>query len=146
VVDTRDIIYFISLTAFFIFLTKNRLKKEQDHNAKSIVSKLASAAPMFVIALVALIAINVIASFTHKRYDLTQDQRYSLSDPTKDILDQLNSPMIIDVFLEGSFPAEFKKLQNETRYLLEEMQAYNSNLIFEFSNPVEEGSNALINH
>lgn len=142
VIDTRDIIYFISVTAFFIFLTKTRLKKEQDNNTKSIGSKLVSAAPMFLIALAALIAINAIASYIHKRYDLTQDQRYSLSDPTKDILDQLDSPMIIDVFLEGSFPAEFKKLQNETRYLLEEMQAYNSNLYFEFYNPVEEGSNA----
>ncbi len=72
--------------------------------------------------------------------DLTQDKRYTLSDPAKEILDQIKSPLIIDVFLEGDFPSEFKKLQNETRYLLEEIKNYNSNISFIFSNPVEEGS------
>ena len=94
------------------------------------------------LVLIGLVTINLLGTLFHKRYDLTQDQRYSLSDPTKDLLDQIDSPLIIDVFLEGVLPAEFKKLQNETRYLLEEMQAYNSNIRFEFSNPVEEGENA----
>ncbi len=95
-----------------------------------------------VLGLVALLVINYLATLVHARVDLTQDNRYSLSQPSKDILDQIESPLIIDVFLDGEFPAEFKKLQNETRYLLEEMQEYNSNIIFEFSNPVEEGENA----
>ncbi len=93
------------------------------------------------LVIIGLFIINIIGSLVHKRYDLTQDQRYSLSDPTLDLLDQIDSPLIIDVFLEGNFPAEFKKLQNETRYLLEEMQAYNDNIRFEFSNPVEDGEN-----
>lgn len=138
VIDTRDLIYFLSITAFFVFLTVVRLQKRRDKDVDSAFAKILKKITLFLIALVVLIAINLLASKVHQRYDLTQDNRYSLSDPTKDLLDQIESPLIIDIFLEGSFPAEFKKLQNETRYLLEEMQAYNSNIKFVFSNPVAE--------
>ncbi len=92
-------------------------------------------------AIIALLCINYLATLLHDRFDITQDLRYSLSDPSKDILDQIDSPLIIDVFLDGTLPSEFQKLQNETRYLLEEIQAYNPNVFFEFSNPVEDGEN-----
>lgn len=97
--------------------------------------------PTLLLAITGLIIINYAGTLIHKRFDLTQDHRYSLSKPAKDLLDQVKDPLIIDVFLEGELPSEFKKLQNETRYLLEEMKAYNSNINFEFSNPVEEGEN-----
>jgi ABC-2 type transport system permease protein len=104
--------------------------------------KLLKKIPALLIAIIALIAINYVAGLAHQRYDLTQDKRYTLSDPAKMILDQVESPMVIDVFLEGTFPAEFRRLQNETRYLLEEIQDYNPYISFYFSNPLEEGSDA----
>jgi ABC-2 type transport system permease protein len=85
--------------------------------------------PALVIAIIALILVNYLGSITHQRYDLTQDKRYTLSDPAKAVIDQIKSPLIVDVFLEGDFPPEFKKLQNETRYLLEEIS--NNVLILE---------------
>tara|TARA_R110002051_G_scaffold107616_2_gene180507 strand:+ start:55580 stop:57274 length:1695 start_codon:yes stop_codon:yes gene_type:complete len=104
--------------------------------------KLLKKIPALLIALVALIAINAVAGLAHKRFDLTQDSRYTLSEPAKKILDQVESPLVIDVFLEGNFPAEFRRLQNETRYLLEEIRDYNPYISFYFSNPLEEGTNA----
>lgn len=95
-------------------------------------------------ALVLVIGINLLASVAYKRLDLTQDQRYTLSEPAKEALDQIKSPLVIDVFLEGDFPSEFKKLQNETRYLLEEINDYNPYVTFIFSNPVDEGSDAAL--
>ncbi len=98
--------------------------------------------PALLLALMAFVLINGLATSLHKRLDLTQDQRYTLSDAAKEIIDQVESPLVIDVFLEGEFPAEFKRLQNETRYLLEEISSYNPNISFYFSNPVAEDSNA----
>ena len=46
--------------------------------------------------------------------------------------------MYIDVYLEGNFPPEFTRLQNETKQLLEEFSAYNTNIIFQFKNPIEK--------
>ncbi len=98
--------------------------------------------PPLVYALLLLVGVNYLASLAYERLDLTQDKRYTLSDPAKEVLDQIKSPLVIDVFLEGDFTAEFKKLQSETRFLLEEMRNYNPNLSFIFSNPIEEGSDA----
>lgn len=94
-----------------------------------------------------LLVINVLASIVYHRFDLTQDKRFTLSEATKDIIKKVETPIIIDVLLDGDFPAEFKKLQLETRQLLEEFNAYNSNIKFSFINPLEDDKNrdAIIN-
>ena len=87
---------------------------------------------------IGLFLLNFASYYIYKRFDVTQDKRYTLSETTKKIIDGVDSPLIIDVFLEGNFPADFKKLQTETRQLLEEFSAYNSNITFQFVNPVEK--------
>jgi gliding-associated putative ABC transporter substrate-binding component GldG len=87
---------------------------------------------------IGLFILNFASYYIYKRFDVTQDKRYTLSETTKKIIDGVDSPLIIDVFLEGNFPADFKKLQTETRQLLEEFSAYNSNITFQFVNPIEK--------
>jgi len=90
------------------------------------------------IIIIILIAINVISNYYFKRFDLTEDKRYTLSETSLNIIKNIDSPLIVDVFLEGNFPPDFMRLQNETRQLLEEFSAYNPNIIFQFVNPVEK--------
>jgi gliding-associated putative ABC transporter substrate-binding component GldG len=90
------------------------------------------------IVFLALIVINLISHFFFKRFDLTQDKRYTLSETTLNIIKNVDSPLYIDVYLDGNFPPEFKRLQNETKQLLEEFSAYNSNIVFQFKNPIEK--------
>ncbi|WP_324069133.1 MAG: gliding motility-associated ABC transporter substrate-binding protein GldG [Flavobacterium sp.] len=90
------------------------------------------------IVILAIIVINLISNFFFKRFDLTQDKRYTLSETTLNIIKDVESPLYIEVYLEGNFPPEFKRLQNETKQLLEEFTAYNSNIIFNFKNPIEK--------
>lgn len=98
---------------------------------------------IFIIYLVvALVLVNFLASRYHQRFDLTQDQRYTLSPAAKEIIAEVESPLVIDVFLKGSFPPEFRRLQNETRQFLEEMRAYNPNIVFNFIDPLAEGDDA----
>ncbi len=89
-----------------------------------------------------LILLNFLASEFYHRFDLTQDQRYSLSPAARSIIEDVEQPVIFDVFLEGSFPSEFRRLRNETRQMLEEFSAYNHNIKFNFINPLEEGGDA----
>jgi gliding-associated putative ABC transporter substrate-binding component GldG len=90
------------------------------------------------IVFLAIIVINLISNFFFKRFDLTQDKRYTLSETTLNIIKEVEGPLYIEVYLEGNFPPEFKRLQNETKQLLEEFTAYNSNIIFNFKNPIEK--------
>ena len=85
-----------------------------------------------------LVVLNLAGHFVFKRFDLTADKRYTLSQTSLNIVAQVKEPLYIDVFLEGDFPGEFKKLQTETQQLLEEFKSQNSNIIFQFVNPLED--------
>ena len=85
-----------------------------------------------------LVVLNFAGNFFFKRFDLTADKRYTLSQTSLNIIKEAKEPLYVDVFLEGNFPGEFKKLQTETQQLLEEFKAYNSNIIFQFVNPLEK--------
>ncbi|NHM07907.1 gliding motility-associated ABC transporter substrate-binding protein GldG [Flavobacterium sp. CYK-4] len=84
-----------------------------------------------------LLALNIVSSRFFYRFDLTQDHRYTLSETSLKILKEVKEPLIVDVFLNGQFPGEFKKLQTETQQILEEFKAYNKNVTFQFVNPIE---------
>ncbi|RWX00555.1 gliding motility-associated ABC transporter substrate-binding protein GldG [Flavobacterium cerinum] len=91
-----------------------------------------------IVTLVVLLVVNFAGNYYFKRFDLTHDKRYTLSSTTLDIIGDVQEPLYIDVFLEGQFPGEFKRLQDETRQLLEEFHAANPNIIFQFTNPLED--------
>ena len=90
------------------------------------------------VLLIVLIIINILSNSFYKRFDLTQDHRYTLSRAALQTLDNIDSPLIIDVFLEGEFPSEFRRLKNETQQLLEEFELYNDFVKINFINPIEE--------
>lgn len=104
--------------------------KTVQHNFKKII-----------VILAVLVGINIAGHFIFKRFDLTADKRYTLSETSLQIVDEITEPVYIDVFLEGNFPGEFKKLQTETQQLLEEFKAENPNVIFQFVNPLDEEAN-----
>lgn len=86
--------------------------------------------------LVMLLLLNYMASHWFFRIDLTQEKRYTLSPATRSILKNLDDKVYVKVYLEGEFPAGFKKLRNETREMLNEFKAYAGNkLEYEFINP-----------
>jgi ABC-2 type transport system permease protein len=88
--------------------------------------------------IIVLIAINAINQSFYQRFDVTEDQRYTLSETTKTILSKVDKPLFITIYLEGDFPSEFKRLQVETLQYLEELAAKNSNIIINFENPDEQ--------
>jgi len=88
--------------------------------------------------LVGIIVLNVVGSFIYKRFDMTHDKRYTLSDNTKQLLKQVDIPIEFTVLLQGDdYPSEFRRLQLETKQLLEEFRDINSNIRFLFENPLE---------
>lgn len=92
------------------------------------------------ITVVGLVALNIASDSVFKRFDLTQDKRYSLSETSLNIVDNVQQPLFVDVFLDGQFPGEFRKLQTETRQLLEEFKAQNPNIRLRFINPLDDSN------
>ncbi|WP_418604380.1 gliding motility-associated ABC transporter substrate-binding protein GldG [Hwangdonia sp.] len=130
VLDTQNILYFLSVAVFFIALTVRGIKTKT-FSKKELLPLLALP--------IGLLVVNIFSASFHKRFDLTEDNRYTLNDASKQIINNVESPLIVDVFLKGDdFPSEFKRLQRETKQLLEEFSAENSNINFNFINPLEE--------
>ena len=94
-----------------------------------------------VIIVLALVLINFVGQQIYGRFDLTKDKRYTLSQSAIETIADVDSPIIIDVFLEGDFPSEFKRLRNETQQILEEFKVHNPNIIFNFFNPTKDEEN-----
>ena len=88
------------------------------------------------LTILVVVIINLIGSQFFYRLDLTNDHRYTLSKTTLEIVKKVQDPLYVDVYLEGDFPGEFKKLQTETQQLLQEFKSVNSNIIFQFTNPI----------
>ncbi|MHB1147464.1 MAG: gliding motility-associated ABC transporter substrate-binding protein GldG [Lutibacter sp.] len=90
-----------------------------------------------IVLLIGLILLNIIGSKIYKRFDLTEDSRYTLSKATEKIVENVKEIITITVYLKGDFPGEFKRLQTETKLHLEELKARNKNIQFRFVNPTE---------
>lgn len=128
ILDTRDIFYFLSSILLFVILTIIVLKKG------AIKQKIKPIG----ITLISVIVLFLIGNSLYNRFDLTQDSRFTLSEATKNLVKEATTPVVIDVLLEGDFPSEFRRLQSETKQILEEFNAINPNVQHIFTNPLEE--------
>lgn len=90
-----------------------------------------------IISLLIIIVLNIVSQFLYTRLDLTTEKRYTLSDATKKFLKNLDDVVLFKVYLEGDFPAGFKRLKSETKEMLDEFRAYSKNIEYKFINPSE---------
>jgi len=96
-----------------------------------------------VIVLIMLVLINFVSIYVYKRFDLTNDNRYTLSDTTIELVEGIEEPLQIKVYLQGDFPAEFKRLQIETNQFLTELSEINDLVQFRFINPVSSSKDLI---
>jgi ABC-2 type transport system permease protein len=122
VVDLRDLIYFVLVSFFFLNLTYFSVSTAKNKNK-------------LLYRLIIIVMIYIASSTIHKRFDLTEDKKYSLSGLSIKILKNIDEPAVVKIYLEGDFPSEFKRLQTETKQLLEELKAINRNLKILFIDP-----------
>lgn len=89
------------------------------------------------ILLIGTFVLALILAFSGIRLDLTKEKRYTLSESTIKVLESVKKPLTVDVYLEGDFPASFKQLQNETKFMLEEFRKINPKIDFKFIDPIK---------
>ncbi len=85
-----------------------------------------------------IILLNILATTYFFRIDLTEDKRYTIAPVTKQMLDALEDEVVVEVYLEGTFPAGFKRLQQSVRETLDEFRIYaDGNLRYVFIDPTD---------
>ncbi|WP_312287268.1 gliding motility-associated ABC transporter substrate-binding protein GldG [Chryseobacterium gleum] len=89
------------------------------------------------IFLIAVVPLVIILTYSGIRLDLTKEKRYTLSDNTIKVLESVKKPLTVEVYLEGDFPASFKQLQSETKFMLEEFRKINPKIDFKFIDPIK---------
>jgi gliding-associated putative ABC transporter substrate-binding component GldG len=119
VIDTRDVLYFLSIIFFFLFLTNRHLAART-----SAQSSVKNKQWIPLLLLVLLTGINGVAALIHYRLDLTAEKRYTLSEPTRALLARLDGDVQVDFFLEGNLKAGIRKLAKSSLEMLQDFNEY----------------------
>jgi gliding-associated putative ABC transporter substrate-binding component GldG len=86
-----------------------------------------------------IILLNVIGDKLFFRLDFTADQRYSLSDATKNILEELNDPVTVTAYFSEDLPPDVAKVRTDFKDLLVEYSSKSGGqIVYEFLNPNED--------
>ncbi len=85
-----------------------------------------------------IILLNILSSKFYFRLDVTQDNRFTLSDATKEILKDLQEPVTIKAYFSEEVPPRLEQVKKEfTNLLVEYARRSNGMVMYEFINPGE---------
>ncbi|SMO80064.1 gliding-associated putative ABC transporter substrate-binding component GldG [Saccharicrinis carchari] len=86
-----------------------------------------------------IVLINILANRFFFRIDFTEDQRYTLSETTKDILKGINEPITVTAYFSEGLQPQFDQLRKDFKDLLAEYASRTKQqLVYEFINPNED--------
>jgi ABC-2 type transport system permease protein len=124
VIDARDLVYYVGLTAFFLVLNGTSLEHDRV-DPDSARGKARVRALWVLTALVganALAAVVWLAPVTAVRADLTEGGEYSISPTTKQILGQLDEPLYLEGYFSERTHPKLAPLVPQIRDLLKEYE------------------------
>lgn len=70
-----------------------------------------------------LVGMNVLGTAVYHRFDLTQEKRFSLSQPTKDLLTEIDDVMSVTLYLDGELTPNMTRLKAETLDMLKRFRS-----------------------
>lgn len=96
VIDLRDLLYYLSLTGIFLTLNVRALEVRRWSRNVAIRAKQQASTLTTVLVIVNLVLVNVwVYPLSGLRLDLTQNREYTLSDTTRNLLAELEEPLLI---------------------------------------------------
>jgi ABC-2 type transport system permease protein len=129
VLDTRDFAYFIILIAAFIWLTLFALLRQQQKGLNRTI---------MISAVGVMLSVGIFSNLLFTRMDFTKEGRYTISQVSRNVLDSLDKPLKVTVYLQGDLTGGMKRLQRAANDMLSDLQAYSHRkLQFEFVDPLK---------
>ena len=106
VIDVRDLVYYLSLAGFFLFLNVVSLERKSWSEGKKTAGRRRNAVLATWLVGANLLALNVWLDSVHAmRVDLTEQREYSISRTTRDLLANLEEPLVMrGYFSEKTHP------------------------------------------
>lgn len=140
VVDSRDVIYFLSITLIGIFLSEVTLtKRNLDQTSAKLRQKIYTST-LLIIGII--VAVNLVSTEFHVRLDLTEDRQYTLSPATRDILENLEDPVTVKAYFSKDLPPNIGRARKDFQDMLVEYANISDGMIaYEFINPNENEVN-----
>lgn len=124
VMDSRDVVYFVSVAAFFIIITS------------MIISRRSVKWSRWGIVVASLVAVNFIGSKVHFRVDLTSEGRFTLSEISRRYLGNLDKDVVVKLYLDGELNPGFTRLKKAASEMLDELdECANKNIYHLTINP-----------
>lgn len=121
VIDSRDLLYFIATTLFFLYCSRQLVLKRK-------LLKQFTKTNLIVIAIFWILAVWLINE-RFFRVDLTSENRYSLSQTSKIILKEQSQPIVFEIYLAGNLPSGMKEFQEAIVEKIEDLNAYSNKRI-----------------
>jgi gliding-associated putative ABC transporter substrate-binding component GldG len=98
------------------------------------------------VAILVVLAVNILSSFLFFRIDLTKDKRHSLSKGTIEMLENLEDRIYVRVYLKGKDqPADYQLFAKQVEQMLQDFRSYSKKVYFEFIDPLEGKTNDEVN-
>lgn len=114
IVDSRDVVYFLGVACLFLFLAASVLNRKR-------IGKIALKGGAL---LLALILVYVMSAHFFVRLDGTAEKRYTLSLPSRELAANIERPLQVVIYLNGSLNPAFYRLRSAALDLLEEFAQY----------------------
>jgi ABC-2 type transport system permease protein len=98
------------------------------------------------ITLVLVVVLSLLAEVKFFRIDLTSEKKYTLSQPSRRLLKELEDVVYVKIYLDGELPAEFVNFRKSIRELMDEFRAYGGDkLQYQFINLYDEADESIRN-
>ncbi|MBN2522965.1 MAG: Gldg family protein [Bacteroidales bacterium] len=86
-----------------------------------------------------VILVNYLSNQFFVRLDLTEDNRYTLSSATKDILHNLEEPVTVTAYFSNNLPPQLEQVKRDFRDMLTEYSNRSKGMVeFEFVDPLKD--------
>ena len=115
VLDLRDVVYFVSVTAVFLGLAylvvQGTRRKTRSRGYRALQASVAGVVAIAVLA-------NLLGQHIGGRWDLTPGGAYTLSEPTRTVLEELDDVVTIHFFASEDLPIQAEAVRRDVEDLL----------------------------
>jgi len=130
ILDSRDIVYYISFTVFFLYLNSLilTLRGSKKKFLGELVKVLGVLGRAFLVLLVVLL-VNLIADKLYFRFDLTKNKRYTLAAASRNVVKKLKKPLNMRLYFSENLPSYMASLQRDVSDIVSDYASYSSGML-----------------